>query len=173
MTQHLNEEWARTQLEAWADGSLTGESRARMAAAIATDPRLRAAAERAAAVRRALREPEAVSMPRGLRGRLLAIPGQAPRARRSLFVPALVSAGAAAAVVAAVLWLTPQPPARVDPRVAAVTQDVETALRYLQKTASITQGHVSSAVGSGFGDAFTVTREALERGTEQTGGEGI
>ena len=112
-------------------------------------------------------------MPRGLRGRLLAIPGQAPRARRSLFVPALVSAGAAAAVVAAVLWLTPQPPARVDARVAAVTQDVETALRYLQKTASITQGHVSSAVGSGFGDAFTVTREALERGTEQTGGEGI
>jgi len=174
MTQRdLNEEWARTQLEAWADGSLTGESRARMAAAIATDPRLKAAAERAAAVRRALREPEAVSMPRGLRGRLLAIPGQAPRARRSLFVPALVSAGAAAAVVAAVLWLTPQPPARVDPRVAAVTQDVETALRYLQKTASITQGHVSSAVGSGFGDAFTVTREALERGTEQTGGEGI
>ena len=174
MTQRdLNEEWARTQLEAWADGSLTGESRARMAAAIATDPRLKAAAERAAAVRRALREPEAVSMPRGLRGRLLAIPGQAPRARRSLFVPALVSAGAAAAVVAAVLWLTPQPPGSVDARVAAVTQDVETALRYLQKTASITQGHVSSAVGSGFGDAFTVTREALERGTEQTGGEGI
>ena len=56
MTQRdLSEEWARTQLEAWADGSLTGESRARMAAAIAADPRLAAAAERAVAVHRALR----------------------------------------------------------------------------------------------------------------------
>ena len=174
MTQRdLNEEWTRAQLEAWADGSLTGESRARMDAAIATDPRLRAAAERAVAVQRALREPAAVSMPRGLRGRLLAIPGQAPRARRSLFAPALVSAAAAAAVVGAVLWLRPEPPAPVDPRVAAVTQDVETALRYLQKTASITQGHVSSAVGLGLGDAFTVTREALEKGTAQTGGKEI
>jgi len=72
-----------------------------------------------------------------------------------------------------VLWLKPEPPAPVDPRVAAVTQDVETALRYLQKTASITQGHVSSAVGTGFGDAFTVTREALEKGTEQDGGKEI
>ena len=174
MTQRdLDEEWARTQLEAWADGSLTGESRARMDAAIATDPRLKAAAERAVAVQRALRESPAESMPRGLRGRLLAIPGQAPRARRSFFVPALVSAAAAAAVVAAVLWLKPEPPAPVDPRVAAVTRDVETALRYLQKTASITQGHVSSAVGTGFGDAFTVTREALEKGTEQDGGKEI
>jgi len=174
MTQRdISEEWAQTQLEAWADGSLTGESRARMDAAIATDPRLKAAAERAVAVQRALREPDAVSMPRGLRGRLLAIPGQAPRARRSFFVPAFVSAAAAAAVVAAVLWLKPEPPAPVDPRVAAVTQDVETALRYLQKTASITQGHVSSAVGTGFGDAFTVTREALEKGTAQTGGKEI
>ena len=44
MTQKdLGEEWAWTQLEAWADGSLTGESRARMDAAMAADPRLRAA----------------------------------------------------------------------------------------------------------------------------------
>jgi len=174
MTQRdLNEEWARTQLEAWADGSLTGEGRARMDAAIATDPRLKAAAERAVAVRRALRESSAESMPRGLRGRLLAIPGRAPRARRSLFGPALVSAAAAAAVVAAALWLMPGPPAPVDPRVAAVTQDVETALRYLQQSTAITQGHVSSAVSTGFGDAFAVTREALEKSTEQTGDKEI
>lgn len=175
MTQRdLNEEWARAQLEAWADGSLTGESRVRMDAAIATDPRLKAAAERAVAVRRALRvSPAPVSMPPGLRGRLLAIPGRAPRSGRSLFMPALVSAAAAAAVVAAALWLTPEPPAPVDPRVAAVTQDVETALRYLQKTAGITQGHVSSAVGAGLGDAFAVTRGVLEKSAEQTGGEGI
>ena len=175
MTQRdLNEEWARTQLEAWADGSLTGESRARMDAAIAADPLLAAAAERAVAVQRALRESAPVSMPRGLRGRLLAIPGQAPRARRSFFVPALASAAAAAAIVAVALWLRPEPPTPlVDPQVAAVTQEVEIAMRYLQKTASITQRHVTSAVGTGFGDAFTVTRGALERSTEQTGGEEI
>ncbi|HEY3517956.1 MAG TPA: hypothetical protein VGL98_12990 [Gammaproteobacteria bacterium] len=175
MTQRdLNEEWARTQLEAWADGSLTGDSRARMEAAIAADPHLKAAAERAVAVQRALREPVAVSMPRGLRGRLLAIPGQAPRARRSFFVPALVSAAAAAAVVAVALWFRPEPPTPpVDSQVAAVTQDVEIAMRYLQKTASITQRHVTSAVGTGFGDAITVTRGALEKSSEQTGGEEI
>jgi anti-sigma factor RsiW len=176
MTQRdLNEEWARTQLEAWADGSLTGETRARMDAAIGADPLLAAAAERAVAVQRALRESAPVSMPRGLRGRLLAIPGQAPRARRPFFLPAFVSAAtAAAAVVAVALWLRSEPPTpQVDPQVAAVTQDVETAMRYLQKTASITQRHVTSAVGTGFGDALTVTRGALERSTEQTGGEEI
>ena len=175
MTQRdLNEEWARTQLEAWADGSLTGESRARMDAAIAADPRLSAAADRAIAVQRALRESPAVSMPRGLRSRLLAIPSQAPRARRPFFIPALVSAAAAAAAVVAVaLWLRPEPQPPVDPRIAAVTQEVETAMRYLQKTASITQGHVTSAVGTGLGDAVVVTRGALEKTTEEIGGEEI
>ena len=181
MTQRdLNDEWARTQLEAWADGSLTGESRVRMEAAIAADPSLEAAAERAIAVQRALRESWPVSMPRGLRGRLLAIPGQAPHARRWFFMPALASAAAAAAVVAVSLWLRPEPPTPVDPQVAAVRQEVETAMRYLQKTASITQRHVTSAVGTGFDDAFTVTRGALEitrgaleKSTEQTGGEEI
>lgn len=175
MTQRdLSEEWAWTQLEAWADGSLTGESRARMEAAIATDPRLKAAAERAVAVQRALRESAPVSMPRGLRGRLLAIPGQAPRARRSFFVPALASAATAAAVVAVALWFRPETPTPpIDPQVAAVTQDVETALRYLHKSASIAQEHVTSAVGTGLGDALAITREALEKDTEETGGEEI
>ena len=174
MTQKdLSEEWAWTQLEAWADGSLTGESRARMDAAMAADPRLRAAAERAVAVRSALRESLSLSLPRGLRRRLLANPSHAPRPRRSYFVPALASAAAAAAIVAVALWVRPESPAPVDPRVAAATQDLETAMRYLQKSASITQGHVTSAVGTGLRDALAVTREALEKGTEETGGEGI
>jgi len=172
MTQKdLNEEWAWTQLEAWADGSLTGESRARMDAAIAADARLRAAAERAVAVHRALRAAPAVSMPRGLRSRLLAIPSQAPRARRSYFVPALASAAVASAVIAAVLWLNlhdAQPPP--DPRVVPSAQDLETAMRYLQKSAVITQGHVESAVGTGLRDAFVASRDALAKDTNETGG---
>ena len=171
MTQReLNEEWAWTQLEAWADGSLTGESRARMAAAIAADPRLMAAAERAVAVHRALGAAEPPAMPSGLRRRLLAIPNQAPRARRPFFMPALVSAAAAAAIVAAALWLRPEPAPPVDPRVAAATQDFETAMRYLQKSAVITQGHVESAVGTGLRGAFTASRDALAKDTDKTGG---
>jgi anti-sigma factor RsiW len=171
MTQKdLSEEWAWTQLEAWADGSLTGESRTRMDAAIAADARLRAAAERAAAVHRALRATPAIRMPSGLRRRLLAIPSQAPRARRSFFVPAFASAAAAVAVVAVALWFKPETPPPVDPRVAAAAQDFETAMRYLQKSAVITQGHVESAVGTGLRDAMVVSRDALARGKNESGG---
>ena len=171
MTQRdLNEEWARTQLEAWADDSLTGESRARMAAAIAADPRLAAAAERAVAVHRALREAQSLPIPSGLRRRLLAIPSRVPRARRSFFIPALASAAMAAAIVAVALWLRPEPQPPIDPRVAAAAQDLETAMRYLQKSAVITQGHVESAVGTGLRDAFAASRDKLARETDKTGG---
>ena len=170
MTQRdLNEEWAWTQLEAWADGSLTGDSRARMDAAIAASPRLEAAVKRAVAVQRALRAVQPDTMPRGLRGRLLAIPGGAPRAR-SFALPAFASAAAAIAIVAAALWLRPAAPPPVDPQVAAAAQDFETAMRYLQKSARITQRHVESAVGTGLRDAFVVSREALSQKTDETGG---
>ena len=164
----LNGEWARTQLEAWVDGSLTGESRARMDAAIAADPRLKSAADRAVAVHRALRASRPESMPPGLRRRLLAIPGRAPRTR-SFAWPAFASV-AAAAIVAAVLWLRPEPPAPVDPQVAAAAQDFETAMRYLQKSARITQGHVTGAVGTGLRDAFVMSRETLAQETDEDGG---
>ena len=109
-------------------------------------------------------------MPSGLRRRLLAIPTQAPRARRSYFMPALASAAAAAAIVATALWLRPEPPPPVDPRVAAATQDFETAMRYLHKSARITEEHVTGAVGTGLRDAFVVSRDALARETDKTGG---
>jgi hypothetical protein len=172
MTQRdLNEEWAWTQLEAWADGTLTGDSRARMAAAIAADPRLDAAAKRAVAVHRALHEPSSsAAMPSGLRRRLLAIPSPLPRAR-SFALPAFASVAAAVAVVAGALWLEPEPPpAPVDPRVAAAAQELETAMRYLQKSAVITRGRVTNAVGTGLREAFTASRDALAREGDETGG---
>lgn len=164
----LSKEWARTQLEAWADGSLTGESRERMDAAIAADPLLEAAAKRAAAVHRALRGGRPEAMPRGLRRRLLAIPGPAPRARW-LVLPAFASA-AATAVVAVALWQRPDAQSTVDPRAAAAARDLETAMRYLQKSARITQEHVESAVGAGLHDAYVVSRDALAQETDETGG---
>lgn len=172
MTQRdLSEEWAWTQIEAWADGSLSGESRARMDAAIAADPRLRAAAQRAVAVHRALRASwPAASMPRGLRGRLLAIPGRSARAR-SYGLPAFAGAAAVAvAVVATAIWLRPEQPPAVDPRVAAAAQDLETAMRYLQKSARITEDAVTTAVGSGWRDAIAASRAAVAQETDETGG---
>jgi anti-sigma factor RsiW len=172
MTQKdLNEEWAWTQLEAWADGSLAGESRARMAAAIAADSRLAAAAERAVAVQRALRETHSAPLPRGLRGRLLAIPSRPPRARRSYFIPALASAAAAVAVVVGALWLQSNPvEPPPDPRVVAAQQDLATAMRYLQRSAVITEGRVTNAVGTGMRDALAASRNAVARETDKTGG---
>ena len=79
-----------------------------------------------------------------------------------------LAAGVAAAVVA-VVWLQPEAPPQ-DPRVAAVAQDLETAMRYLQKSARITENEVTSAVGAGLRDAVAVSREALARKTDETGG---
>ena len=166
----LNHEWARSEIEAWVDGSLTGERRARMAAALAADPALREAAERAAAVRRALRAPGVAPLPVGLRGRLLAIPGRsAPAWRRSWTMPAAAGAVAAIAAVAIVLSLRPTAPPPPDPRVVAV-QEFELAMRYLQKSARITQSGVTNAVGAGLRDAFAASRAALDRDTDETGG---
>lgn len=166
----LSAEWAWTQIEAWADGSLPPESRRRMAAAMVADPRLAAAAERAVAVHRALRAPEPpLPMPAGLRSRLLAIPGRTTRSR-SFALPAFASAAAAAAVVAVALWLRPDPPSPADPRAVAAAQDLEVAMRYLQKSARMTQGQVTTAVGTGLRDAFAATRQALEKDTDETGG---
>jgi hypothetical protein len=171
MTQRdLNEEWAFSQLEAWADGSLTGEARARLDAAIAADPLLAAAAERAVAVRRALRGSPRLPMPRGLRGRLLAIPRGSPRAQ-SFALPAFASVAAALAVVAGALWHEPEPPpVTIDPRVVEAAEDLETAMRYLQMGAQITHAHVTSAVGTGLRDAFVASRNALAEETDENGG---
>jgi hypothetical protein len=164
----LSTEWAKSQLEAWADGSLEGESRERMAAALAASSSLRAAAERAVAVRRALRSIPPEPMPAGLRRRLLAIPGNSRNVWRAFALP--VAAAAAAAFVA-VVWLRPEPPPPPqDPRVAAVAQDLETAMRYLQRSARITENQVTNAVGSGFRDAVAATRAAVEQETEKSGG---
>jgi len=165
--QDLNREWARSQIEAWADGSLAGESLERMHAALASDARLRAAAERAVAVRRALRDSPGASMPAGSRLRLLAIPGN-PSRTWFVALPAMASA-LAAAIVGAVLLLRPDAPPPIDQRVAAV-QDFELAMHYLQQSARFTQSEVTDAVGSGLQGAWALSRESLERSTKENGG---
>jgi hypothetical protein len=165
--QDLSREWARSQIEAWADGSLAGESLERMHSALANDARLRAAAERAVAVRRALRDSPGASMPAGLRLRLLAIPGN-PSRTWFVALPAMASA-LAAAIVGAVFLLRPDAPPPIDQRVAAV-QDFELAMRYLRDSASVTQTEVTATVGARLRDALVTSRESLERSTKENGG---
>ncbi len=167
MTQRdLSEEWAWSQLEAWADDSLTGESRARMAAALGANPRLRAAADRAVSVRRALRASPAPQMPSALRWRLLAIPGRCAGLKFAL--PAAVAA--AAAIVAISISLRPQAPPALDAQQAAALQELETAMRYLQKSAVITENEVATALGTGLRDAVAASRAAVRQDTDETGG---
>ena len=163
--QDLNGEWARSQIEAWADGSLTEANRERMRAALQRDPRLRAGVERAAAVHRALREALPAPLPRGLRRRLLAIPARRGRVWPRFALP--VAAGVAALAVA-VWWQRPVEPT-FDERVAAVA-DFELAMHYLQKSARITENGVTGAVGSGLQGAWATSRESLERSTKENGG---
>jgi anti-sigma factor RsiW len=163
--QDLNGEWARSQIEAWADGSLTDANRERMRAALQRDPRLRAAAERAAAVHRALREAAPAPLPRGLRRRLLAIP-----ARRGSVWPrfALPVAAGVAALAVAVWWQRPVEPT-LEERVAAVAE-LELAMHYIHKSARLTRSEVTGAVDSGLQGAWTLSRESLERSTKENGG---
>ena len=43
-------------------------------------------------------------------------------------------------------------------------------MRYLQKSARITENEVTNAVGSGLRDAVAASRAALGRQTDETGG---
>jgi ferric-dicitrate binding protein FerR (iron transport regulator) len=168
--QDLNGEWARSQIEAWVDGSLTEANRERMRAALERDPRLRAATERAAAVHRALREPPPAALPRGLRRKLLAIPTRPERMAWPRF--ALPVAIAVAALAVALWWHRPvEVPGElpVDERMAAIA-DFELAMSYLHKSARLTESEVTGAVGSGLQDAWTLSRESLERSTKENGG---
>jgi hypothetical protein len=164
--QDLNGEWARSQLEAWADDSLTEANRERMRAVLQRDPHLRAAAERAAAVHRALREAAPAPLPRGLRRRLLAIP--APRGRVWPRFALPVAAGVAALAVA-VWWPRPVEEPPRDERVAALA-DFELAMHYIHRSARLTRTEVTGAVGSGLQGAWAQSRESLERSTKENGG---
>lgn len=161
----LSNTWAWAQIEAWTDGSLAGESRKRMAQAMRADARLKAAVDRAVAVRRALRAGAAVPVPAKLRRRLLAIPAAAQRPVR----PFVLAAGAAVTVVAVSLWLARPAPAP-EPDAAVALQQLELAMRYVQKSARIAEDEVTDAVGAGLRQAFDTSREALERRNEESGG---
>ena len=170
----LNDELAWSQIEAMADGSLQGASRARMQEAMRRDPSLDAAVRRAAVLHRELRRSLRPVVPSGLLGRLLDIPGGATTGSRWFTAPTrtLLGAAAAAAVVAVVAVLTMQPPdapEELDQRIVAL-QEFELAMKYLQQSAAITGVEVRDAVGDGVREALIVSRDSIREARQESGG---
>jgi hypothetical protein len=164
----LRNEWAWSQVEAYADGSLQGPSVERMQAAVRDDPRLADSVERARALHRALRADGAVPMPAALRLRLLGLPSPgAPR--RWVAAPAAL---ALAALAVTAVWLTretePPPP---DPRIVAI-QEFEIAMKYVRKSAAVTSQGVAGTVSTGMRDALVASRNSIRSADQrlETGG---
>ena len=161
----LHNEWAWSQIEGYADGSLRGAPRERMRAAVRDDARLRAAVERARDVQSALRRARPEPLPAGLRRKLLRISGPALPRWPAL---AMAATAAAAAMIAVLLWHRPEPPAPAPDERAAAVADFELAMKYMQKSAAITHKEVSDRIGGGLQEALTVSGNSLRESAKRT-----
>lgn len=172
----LADTWAWSQIEAAADGSLGSEQSRRMAEAMEKDAELRAAVEHAVALRRALGSIAPARVPKGLLGKLLALPGRESAQanggsifwRRTRF--ALVPAAVALAVVTAVI-VTRTPP-EPDPRRIAALEDFSTAMAYVRQSALITNDAIAEQVRFGVREALDTSRDSLrEKQTDTEDGD--
>lgn len=173
MTNDIDTQWAWSQIEAMADGSLAAKDRQRMRGAMAADPHLADAVERARELRRALRGLGGSPVPASLRERLLRIAADAggrgePNRRPPAYSMPLWSWGSAASAamaIAAVLILAtrPQAPA-VDERAAAL-REFQVAMAYLQHSYAVAGEQVRRATERRL-------REALDFGGAERGVNG-
>jgi anti-sigma factor RsiW len=160
--------WAWERIEALADDSIDAADRARMNEALRADPHLRAAVERARAVRAALRDLRGTPVPAGLLGRLLAAPFPARGRTTWLLIGAPVAVAALAIGVA--LYVSRPAPQPEDPQVAAM-RDFALAMHYLRESAAVTEEEVGGAVTAGLLDAFRAGRVTVgEQETEDENG---
>lgn len=167
----LDIRWARTRVEAMADGSLSRKDERRMRALLAGDTELRRAVAQARALRKALRGLRGEPVPASILARLSKIPAAAtpPRQRWSIERLSWASAAAAAGAVAAVLVLATQPdPARDDPRIAAL-RDFELAMAYVHRSYEIAGEHVKRTMERELREALRYTERG---GDEPRGGNG-
>jgi anti-sigma factor RsiW len=161
----INTEWARSQVEAFVDGSLRGAQRARMRDAIAADSRLAAEVECARGLRAALRDMGDHRLPDGLRARLLAIVPGGGSSWRRIAVPAL--GVAAAAFVAVIAFREPPPRPAPEPQlvgqpdVEQAIEDFSIAMRYLRVGAERSRDQLGDAVGLSVRLALTAGHDTL------------
>jgi hypothetical protein len=169
MTRILTTEWAWSQVEAMADGSLRGEDRKRMRRMMQNDPRLDAAVDRARTVHAGLRQRRGVRVPRDLRRRLFAI---APRPAQGLRWAAVPLAAAALIGVLTIPPLIRPSVPTVDTRSAEAMQEFQTAMSYLSRSAAVTSHGVTRELSQGLSEALSAGRRALtdEKTDSETGG---
>ena len=165
----LDAQWARSRVDAMADGSLTAAEVRRMRAEMARDPQLRTALQRAAKLHVALRGLDRGAVPPTLRRRLFAIAGGRD-ARRSRVPAWALPAGAAATIAIAMgaLAMLQVQNAREREAAAAMAQ-VEVAMAYLNRSSQIAGDHVLEAVRTGFRAAAETSRRTLSDEEPQTG----
>jgi anti-sigma factor RsiW len=171
MSERTESNWAWERIEAVADDSLDAADRARMNEALRADPRLRAAVERARAVRGALRDLRGSPVPAGLLGRLLAAPFPARR-RPTWLLIAAPAAAAAIAIGIALFVSRPAPPPQPDAAQIAAMRELALAMRYLQQSAVIAEDEVNGAVTAGLLDAFRAGNIKIgdEKSEDEDGG---
>ena len=170
----LNGEWAWTQIESMADGSLEGIALERMQRALENDPRLRRAVARARSVHRELGSLRERGPSHGFLLQLLRIPSPPLHGtHRGVRIATALGALAIAATVAGVaVWIgsTPAPLVETDPRTAAAMQQLELAVHYMRKSAAVTHEEVNAAVGYGLREALTVSRDSVRDRGQENGG---
>jgi anti-sigma factor RsiW len=169
MSKKTESNWAWERIEAFADNSLDAADAARMSEALRADPALSAAIERARGVRGALRELRRSPVPAGLLRRLLAAPF--PARRRPTWL--LIAAPAAAAAIAiGIALFVSRPEREPDAAQLAAMRDLALAMRYLQRSAAITEEEVGGAVTAGLLDAFRAGHVAVgdETSEDEDGG---
>jgi anti-sigma factor RsiW len=172
----LERQWAWSRVEGMADGSLDKAEDARMRAAMARDEDLARAVTRAVALRRALKQQPRVSIPRSLRGRLLALASRAPEEKKHRFALRAAWVLGLAAAVAGIGFLTlarrapePTPTRRAlekEQQTDAVA-DFAIAMTYLHRSAVIARMEVTQAVGGGLRDAVVISRKVAREDKRQ------
>jgi anti-sigma factor RsiW len=165
LPKDLNAEWAWSQIEACADGSLRGSQQARMRQEMARDPMLAAAVARAREVRTALGSVRREPVPAGLRARLLTIGHPRPIAWRAVAPAAL---GVATVLLLAVLVLRPMPETPgPTPQIAGhdeseqAIEEFRIAMRYLRIGAERSGEQVGDALATSLRLALATSHDSL------------
>ena len=152
----LRNEWAWSQVEAMADGGLDKAETERMSKAMADDPDLRRAYDRARSVRDALRRHRLPATPRGLLSRLLAV---ASRDRPNFsFLSVSVGALAVAFIAAVLINVSYQQAAEEQ---AEAMREFTIAMTYLNRSADYTRVTVRDRVSTELVEALAASRDSL------------
>ena len=159
----LDRMWARSQVEAMAEGTLAPEAEERMRAAMARDASIAAEVAAARTLRRDLAALKSVSVPRGLWWRLWRIPSAERRPSNTIWMPAGALVTALVVVIGANLYFGGSEPTLDQAAQQEAVEDFVIAMAYLQKSALMARNEVNEAVGSSVLSALAVSRGIMNQ----------